>query len=163
MEDGEEDAEEDEEEDADEEDHTDKDADEDHTINRKSGVKSRAPPMPLPFSAPRVGIPTTGKVKVASKVKHAKKSKSKNQPSAATKGRPLPKPAFKKSVAAQPAIQKEKKGRASRYPSQPPDLGPQFEQPATRNAGKRKIVDAGLDTVEEPPRKKAAKGAKRVS
>jgi hypothetical protein len=142
------------EEDGENEDGDGEDADmdeEDYNTKRKRGVKSRAPPMPLPFSAQRVGNPA-----VASKVKPTNKSKSKAQRPAATKGS---KPALKKP---QLAVDSENV-KKSRYPSQPPDLGPQFDRPATRNAGKRKIADAGLGAVGESQSKKAKKGKQRAS
>jgi hypothetical protein len=48
----------------------------------------------------------------------------------------------------------EKKLRRPRYLSQPPDLGPQFERPATRKGGKRMAVNAALPLEKEPPTKK---------
>jgi len=58
-----------------------------------------------------------------------------------------------------PQLTKEKLGRNRRNPSQPPDLGPQFEQPTMRSSGKRKVDDAGLQATGESSKKK---GKKRV-
>jgi hypothetical protein len=60
-----------------------------------------------------------------------------------------------------PQFTKEKLGRKRRYPSQPPDLGPQFERPTTRSSGKRKVDDAGLQATGESSKKKGKKRAVR--
>jgi len=79
---------------------------------------------------------------------------------AAAKRRPVPKPAFsgrKDDTGAlsprPPVIQK--KPRWPRYLSQPPDLGPQCERPATRLGGKRKADDDGMRATQESMSKKA--------
>jgi hypothetical protein len=78
---------------------------------------------------------------------------------AAAKRRPVPKPAFSGrkdgtgALSPQPPVM-QKKPRRPRYLSQPPDLGPQFERPATRHGGKRKADDDGMRATQESMSKK---------
>jgi hypothetical protein len=94
-------------------------------------------------------------------------------PKSLTVGRwPIPKPTFRgapKNAFAGPSqappsvpplLIPEKKGRRPRHPPEPPDLGPNFDQPATRNGRKRKAVDAELPVNGGSLTKKVKKGTK---
>jgi hypothetical protein len=143
-------------------------------------TQSKKKPLDLPFSAiPRVYLgaltnPKTAALRVKSTPKANSKPKSKliiptgvpetaDLGLAAAKRRPVPKPAFSgrkdntdpmQALSPQPPVI-QKKPRRPRYLSQPPDLGPQFERPATRLGGKRKADDDGMGATQESMSKKA--------
>jgi len=148
------------------------DGNEDEENNRRK--QPRLPVKPASFpSQPRETTET-----VSSGMKRANKSKTRgtgskmDTPKISTVGkRPLPKPAFRgapKNVAGPsqapppvpPPLIPEKKGRRPRYLAKPPDLGPNFDRPATRNGGKRKVVDAELPVNGGSSTKRVKKGAK---
>jgi hypothetical protein len=100
---------------------------------------SKKAPVTLPFSAVEVSYRGARAAKLYPHGKRPKMSKSKNQA--------LPPPTASSSSI-------PKKPRRPRYLSQPPDLGPGFERPATRHGGKRKAEVVGLPETKERPAKK---------
>ena len=149
------------------------DGNEDEENNRRK--QPRLPVRPPSFpSQPRETTETVSSgMKRANELKTRGAVSKMDAPKISTVGRrPIPKPAFRgapKNAFAGPSqapppvpppLIPEKKRRRPRYLSEPPDLGPNFDRPATRNGGKRKAVDAELPVNGGSSTKKVKKGAK---
>jgi hypothetical protein len=149
------------------------DGNEDEENNRRMQLRLPVRPPSFP-SQPRETTETVSSgMKRANKLKTRGAVSKMDAPKILTVGRrPIPKPAFRgapKNAFAGPSqapppvpppLIPEKKGRRPHYLSEPPDLGPNFDRPATRNGGKRKAVDAELPVNGGSSTKKVKKGAK---
>jgi hypothetical protein len=147
---------------------------EDDEDDHPRGIYSKKSPLDLPFAAKQVRYSGSGVAGLHLHKKRTKQSKSVNQPRepesakiipAVVKGTPASKPTspgskgdvFPTQVHPLPAASPPpiaKKARRPRYLSQPPNLGPQFERPATRHGGKRKVEAAGLPETKESKTKR---------
>jgi hypothetical protein len=94
-------------------------------------TRSKAQPMELPFSAPRIAYGAFGAPRKTSKPNRLSGLKNRVPD---TKGKPARR-------------------------TQPPGMGSRFERPATRSGAKRKADDAGLQATGEPSSKKGKKDA----